>query len=134
MAVPVQLTLRDVRRTDRLEQEIERRVATLARVFPRIERCRATIELPHKSRVAGNRYRVRLELAIPGEDIVVVEDPATAGDLRAAGEEAVSKADEAVDVEHRYLFVTLKDAFEAARRQLESRADRLQGEVKTHAH
>jgi ribosome-associated translation inhibitor RaiA len=133
MAVPVQLTLRDVRRTERLEQEVERRVAALARVFPRIERCRATIEMPHRSRAAGNRYRVRLELAVPGEDIVVVEDPATVGAVRAAGDEALSKADEAADVEHRYLFVTLGDAFEAARRRLQAHADRLQGDVKARA-
>jgi ribosome-associated translation inhibitor RaiA len=133
MAVPVQLTLRDVRRTERLEEEVDRRVAALARIFPRIERCRVTIEKPHRSRAAGNRYRIRIELAVPGEDVVVVQDPATVGDLKAAGEETVSKADEAADVEHRSLLVTLRDSFEAARRQLQAHADRLKGEVKAHA-
>lgn len=132
MPVPVQLTLRHVPRTPQLEADLERRVEALARVFPRIERCHVTVEVPHRHHLHGQRFHVRLELAVPGEDVVVVRDPSPRTDRRQSEEEpSATKAAEAPDVEHRALMVALRDAFGAARRLLQTRADQLRGDMPT---
>lgn len=132
MPVPVQLTLRHVERTPELEQYLERRIASLARVFPRLERCHVTVEVPHRHHVRGQRYHVRLDLTVPGADVVVVRDPASRTERRDTDiEPAATKAAEVADVEHKALMVALRDAFDAARRRLKAHADRLRGDMPT---
>lgn len=61
----------------------------------------------------GNLYRVRLEIEVPDDQILVTRDP---GDEHA----------------HEDIYVAVRDAFDAARRQLKSYAARRRGEVKRH--
>lgn len=93
-------------RSPAVEAQIQRRVQRLERSFGRLLRCDAWIEQPHHHNRKGNTFRVRLELAVPGETLVVSRDAGT-------------------DHTHENVYVAIADAFRAARRQLQSFAQRL---------
>lgn len=105
-AFPLEIIVRDVPRTERLEQRIHDKVAKLAGLQPRITSLRVTVESPaHHRHQKGTPYRVKLEIGVPGTEIVVTHE----------SEE---------DHEHDDLSVALRDAFDAARRQLQERLDK----------
>ena len=94
MAVQLQITVREMPHSEALEAEIRRKAAGLERLHPRIIAIRATVEAPHHHKRNGNPFSVNLDIRVPGGEIVVNRDHA---------EDA---------------YVAMRDAFQAARRQL----------------
>lgn len=107
-AFPVQVTFREVLASPSLEQQIQERAAKLGAFHPRIQSCRVVVEVPQKHKHQGKLYNLRIELTLP--DGAVEVNRHAREDVR----------------------VALRDAFDAARRQLEDhrRVDR--GDVKRH--
>lgn len=103
MAVLLQITVRGIPHSDAVEAAIRRKVAALERVYARITVVRVTVEAPHHHHHQGNLFTVKVDITLPGGEIVV-------------------NRDHAVDV-----YVALRDAFQAARRQLIEHAERGQG-------
>lgn len=68
---PVQITFRDVTHSDAAEQYTRKRVAKLETFAPRITSCRVALEMPHKHARHGEHYRVRIDLTLPGAEIVL---------------------------------------------------------------
>ncbi len=91
-----------------LDEFVRRWAAKLARVHERIVSCEVVIERPHQSQHQGQHIHVRISVAVPGSDIVVSH-----------GQER--------DGAHEDAHVAVRDAFRAARRQLEDHARRLRG-------
>ena len=108
MQVPLQITLRDIKHSDALEAHIREKVDNLEEFFDRIVACRVVVELPHKHHHQGKQFNVRIDIGVPGSEIVV-------------------NRDHAEDV-----YVALRDAFDAAKRQLEDYARKIRGDAKTH--
>lgn len=71
------------------------------------------IESPHKHHRKGNLYHLRIDVTVPGDEIVVKRSP----------DEQHSHEDP---------YVAVRDAFDSARRQLEDYARKRRGKVKTH--
>lgn len=46
----------------------------LERIFPRLAFCEVTIDSPHRHKTHGREFRVRLELGVPGDVLVVSGD------------------------------------------------------------
>lgn len=113
MALPPQLTLRGMGPSPALERAVARKLAWLERYFPRIMGCRVTLEAPHRHRRKGRLYRVRIDLTVPGGELVVARNPS----LHAA---------------HADVLVAIRDAFDAARRELMDYARLKRGQVKRH--
>lgn len=86
-------------RSPSVEAQIQRWVGKLDRSFARIQRCATWIELPHHHRRKGNTFRVRVELDVPGDTLVVNRENG--------------------DSSHENVHVAIADAFRAARRQLQ---------------
>lgn len=99
MQLPVDITFRDMTPSNALEATIERWADRLARIEPRIQRCRVVIERPHRNRWTARLFHVRVELTIPGDTLVVGRDPAR-------------------DDAHADPYVAVADAFRALRGQL----------------
>jgi ribosomal subunit interface protein len=114
MQLPLQITFRHMDASPAVEARIRQRVAELERFFDRIISCRVIVECAHPRRQQGNLFRVRIDLKLPGAEIVIGRDPAA----RHAHEDA---------------HVAVRDAFDAARRLLEDRIRESRGDVKTHA-
>ena len=124
------ITFRGVERTAALEAEVATRLRRLETYYHRIMGCRVLVELGERRHDAGNRYHVRIDLTVPGEEIVVTHEGglhAAAQDLEA---EKLSRVAEP-DPERKYARVAIRHAFDVARRRLQDYARRQRGAVKT---
>ena len=108
MQLPLQITIRGVEHSDALEAHIRDKAGKLDEFFDHIMSCRVVVEMPHKHHQQGKNFTVRIDIGVPGSEIVV-------------------NRDHAEDV-----YVALRDAFDAAKRQLEDYARKIRGDVKTH--
>jgi ribosomal subunit interface protein len=108
MQLPLQITIRDVDHSEALETHIRDKAKKLDEFFDHIMSCRVVVEVPHKHHHQGKQFNVRIDIGVPGSEIVV-------------------NRDHAEDV-----YVALRDAFDAAKRQLEDYARKLHGNVKAH--
>lgn len=109
MEVTLQITTRDIPHSDALESHIREKAAKLEKFYPHIISCRIVIELPHKHHHQGRLYDVHIDITVPGGELVV---------------NRVANAD---------VYVAVRDAFDAAKRQLEDYGRKQHGDTKTHA-
>jgi ribosomal subunit interface protein len=114
MQTPLQISFRHMDTSDAVEARIRSRIEELERFFDRIISCRVVVECRHPRQHQGNLFRVRVDLKVPGHEIVVGRDP---------------EAHHA----HEDVHVAIRDAFDAARRLLEDHIRKDRGEVKLHA-
>jgi len=105
MPFPFEVRFRDMPASATLEQFARRWAAKLERIYDRIERGEVVIERPHQHHHQGQHVHVRVTLSVPGPDIVVNHE-------------------QALDGSHEDAYVAVRDAFRAARRQLEDHSER----------
>ncbi len=113
MKLSPQITFRNMHPSDVLEQNIRERAEKLSEFYDRIMNCRVIVEMQHRHHHQGNIYHVRIDLTVPGHELVVSRDPGK-------------------DHAHEDVYVAIRDAFDTARRQLEVVARRQRSEVKAH--
>ena len=113
MQTPPEIAFHNLDHSPTITARIEKRLEKLERLFDRIISCRVTVERRHNSHRKGSLFGVSIVLAVPGQQLVVNQT--------GAGNPA-----------HEDIEVALRDAFEAAERQLADYARRLRGEVKQH--
>lgn len=114
MQKPLELTFANVQHSPAIEKAVHEKVAKLERFYDRIVSCRVVVEARQQNHRKGNLFQVKIFLVVPGGEIVV--------DRTGSKNHA-----------HEEWQVALRDAFDAAVRQLEEHATRIRGEVKTHA-
>lgn len=125
-------TFRGIDPSAALEAEIRTRIDKLETYYHSIMGCRVLVELAQRHHEAGNRYHVRIDLTVPGEELVVAHEAslhATDQDIHLA---KATKQEEA-DPERKHALVAVREAFDIARRQLQDYARRHRGTVKTSA-
>jgi ribosomal subunit interface protein len=105
---PVQIVIRDMPNSHALEDHIRKKAEKLNHYYDRIGSCRIVIDVPQKHKRHGRLFCVRIDLTVPGRELVVNR-----------------KLDEDV-------YVAIRDAFHALLRQLESYSCKRRGDVKTH--
>ncbi|MDR2240454.1 MAG: ribosome-associated translation inhibitor RaiA [Zoogloeaceae bacterium] len=105
----VQITFKDFPHSDAVETHIREKVAKLETFYPHIIGCHVTVELPHRHHQQGKLHNVRIDMKVPGGVIAVNRD------------------------QHEDLYVALRDAFDAAKRQVEEHGQRQRGDVKRRA-
>ncbi len=98
MQIPLQITLRNIARSAAVEAAIRRRAAKLDRFHRHIVSCRVVVEIPSRHKQQGKEFVVRLDIKVPGSEIVVNHD------------------------HHKDLYTALQEAFHTAQRRLEDRA------------
>jgi ribosome-associated translation inhibitor RaiA len=111
VTIPVQITFRHMESSTAVETRV-RELATHLGVFSdRITSCRVVVDSPHRHHHQGKVFNVKVQLMLPGEDVVVdMERPQRDG--------------------HEDVYVVLRDAFDAAKRQLQARMSSLRNEEK----
>lgn len=131
MPVAPTITFRRLKRSDELEAAVLSHVRRLERYVPSLIAARVLVELAARHHRTGNRCHVRIDLSVPGEDIIVTHDASLRPELRAR---ATAKAQKQHDVDrlHRHASVAIREAFEVARRRAQDRTRRRRGAVKTH--
>lgn len=111
-SIPLEITFRNLESSAAVEARIRERADKLEKFCDRVMRCRVMVEAPHKHHHKGNLYHVRIDVTVPGEEIVVKRSP----DEHHA---------------HEDIYVAIRDAFNSVSRQLEDYMRRRRGEVKT---
>jgi cold shock CspA family protein len=113
-----------------VERWIRDEAAKLDEFYPRIMGCRVVVELPTRHHRRGNRYHVRIDLTVPGAELVVNQDPSLHSSFQRTGAARTAKHLE-IHVPHRELRQAIDDAFRAMGRRLQDYARRQRGDVKT---
>ena len=115
------ITFRGIDPSAALEAEIRTRIGKLETYYRSIMGCHVLVELAERHHETGNRYHVRIDLTVPGEEIVVAHEAglhATAQDVDA--EKATKEAEP--DPERKHARVAVREAFDIARRRLQDYA------------
>ena len=111
--IPLQIVWRDVAQSDALESDIRSKAEKLEEFYDKIMSCRVIVERSHGRHRKGNLHRIRIDVHVPGKELVVTRDP---------GE----------DHAHEDMYVSIRDAFDAMRRQLQDYVRIRRGQVKRH--
>jgi ribosomal subunit interface protein len=113
MTAPLHIAFRDMPVSPAVEAKIRERAAALDKFFPNIVTCKVVVESTGRAHQKGKLYYLRVELTVPGKQIVSKRHP----DEKHA---------------HEDIYVAVRDAFDETRRQLEDYSHRLKGMVKKH--
>ena len=108
MQQALQITFRDIERSEALETRIRDNAVKLEQFYPRMIGCHVTVEQVQKHQSQGRLFNVRIDANVPGGPVVATHDLSE-------------------DV-----YVAVREAFAAAQRQLEERVRRQRGDVKHH--
>ena len=108
MTVPVQIVFHEIDHSEALENHIREKSIKLESFHPKLMSAHVSVEQPHRHKHQGKLFNVRILLHVPGGELVVNRD------------------------QHQDVYVALRDAFDAARRQLEDHARKMRGDVKVH--
>ena len=111
MPASVQLTFRDMDSSPAIAAHVDRRAAKLDTFFDRLTSCHVVVEAPHRHSKHGSKFHVRIDMHVPGKELVISKN---ANDLK----------DD--------LHAVLDDAFGDAERVLESHARHARGDVRHH--
>ena len=111
VTIPVQITFRHMASSPAVETRVRELAHHLGVFSDRIQSCRVVLDSPHRHHHQGKVFNVTVQVGLPGEDVVVdMERPDRDG--------------------HEDVYVVLRDAFDAAKRQLQQRMSSLRGEPK----
>ncbi len=132
MQIPLQISYRNMESSPAVDACIREEVDKLSEFYDRIIGCRVMVEIPHQHHQHGKRFHVRVDLTVPGGEIVVKHEPSLHTSAAQAEFERHTKGHETAGA-HKDAYVALHDAFKTARRQLQDFARRQHGDVKRHA-
>jgi len=106
--LPLQITTRKLSLSETAISAIKLKAEKLETFYRQIMACRVMVETPHRHKNHGTLYNVRIDLTVPGGELIVKREP------------------------HEDVYVAIRDAFDAARRQLQNYSRRRRGDVKLH--
>ncbi|WP_019503686.1 HPF/RaiA family ribosome-associated protein [Pleurocapsa sp. PCC 7319] len=114
MQIAPEITYRNIEKTDAIDSLIREKITKLEKFCDYMNSCRVVVEKAHKHPDSGSPYKVSIDITIPhGREIAVSHNP---------------------DRGKQYppLEVVIRDAFEAARRQVVGLSTEQKGIRKTH--
>jgi ribosome-associated translation inhibitor RaiA len=113
VTIPVQITFRHMETSAAVEMRVRDLANHLGVFSDRIQTCKVVVDSPHRHHHQGKVFNVKVQLVLPGEDVVVdMERPQRDG--------------------HEDIYVVIRDAFDAAKRQLQQRMAQLRNEPSRH--
>ena len=113
MEVPLEIRFDNMEPSPAVEAAVRERAAKLEQFADSIVSCHVTIGAPHKHHRQGKLFTVKVDVRLPGGEVVASREP----DAHQA---------------HEDFQVALRDAFKAARRQLQDRLRVQRGKTKSH--
>lgn len=127
MILPLQTTFRNMDASPAVTARVQEEADKLGRYFGRITSCRVIVEAPHRHHLHGESFHIRIELRVPGQELVVAHEPTLIHE-----EQSESHKHLEIEGPHKDVYVAIRDAFKAMRRQLQDYVHCLRHEVKTH--
>ena len=114
MAIPLELSFRNLERSDFIEDNVKQRCKRLDTLSGEITYCHVVVGAPHKHQNKGNHYEVHVEIRVPGAELAVTRNTGTSD-------------------AHEDLYVALRDAFDALERRLTRWKEKRRLDVKEHS-
>jgi len=127
----LQVTFRNIKSSPAVEEWVREAAGKLETFYGQITGCHVAVEVPHRHHVKGALYHVRIDLTLPGGELVIKREANLGNSARRARETEITKQEE-IEVPHKNLRLAINDAFKAAARRLQDYAQRQRGDVKTH--
>jgi ribosome-associated translation inhibitor RaiA len=123
-------------RSAAIEEAIRDKARKLESFYDRVLACRVVVEAPHRRHHKGKAYLVRIDLTVPGGELVVNRDSnrlnaAKLRDPELAGQDLAESHEPGKHASHADVYVAIRDAFDSAARKLQDYARKRRGEVKT---
>lgn len=115
MKQPLEITYRNVTKSDAIETLIHEKAAKLDRLHDSIISCRVSVERPQEYQKSGNQFRVRIDLRLP------------------PGKELVTRRESGKGEMHEGLHKVITDAFHSMERQLKKIKGKQEAHVKNNA-
>lgn len=106
MKIPLQISFHDMPVSPALETLIREKAAKLEQFHPNMTGCRVVVDKPHNHSQQGEQFAVTVDVSVPGASLVVNH------------------------VRNEDANIAVRDAFLAARRQVEDHVKRKQAEVR----
>jgi ribosome-associated translation inhibitor RaiA len=91
MILPVQITFRNMPPSDAVAARVQEEAEKLDEFYRRITSCRVIVEIPHRHHTLGEQFHVRIELGVPGGEIVVRHEPSLHSAVRRGDQEEWEK-------------------------------------------
>ena len=113
MQQPLQITFRGIPHSDAVKSAIEEKAKKLDHFYEKIMSCRVVVEAPHTQHQHGNIFHIRIDITVPGGELVANRSPSK-------------------HQAHEDIYVAIRDAFDAAKRQLQNFNRKQKGQVKFH--
>lgn len=113
MQIPLQITFRHMDPSPAVESRIRKEASKLELYHEHVMSCRVVLEAPHRHHHKGKLYHLSIDLKAPGKELAVT---------RKHHEQHA----------HEDIYVAIRDAFDAMKRQLANYARRQRGDVKSH--
>jgi cold shock CspA family protein/ribosome-associated translation inhibitor RaiA len=137
MENPLRITFRNMPPSPAIENNIREKAAKLDAYFDRILGCHVVVEAPHRHHHKGKAYLVRIDLTVPGGELVINRVPkrlnaAALRDPELAGKDFTESHEPSKHGAHEDLYVAIRDAFNSAARKLQDFARKRRGKVKVH--
>ncbi|WP_341539648.1 HPF/RaiA family ribosome-associated protein [Chthoniobacter flavus] len=132
MTTTAQTTFRNMAPSEAVTERVQKETEKLGKYFDRITSCSVVIEAPQKHHHHGEPFHVRIELGVPGKELVVTQKPTVRAILEQDTDGRAHKAQN-IEAPHKDVYVAIRDGFAALRRQLRDYVHCLRHEVKTHA-
>jgi ribosomal subunit interface protein len=111
MKLPLEIVFRNLKPSAAIETNVRERAEKLETFYSDIMSCRVVVEADHKHHHKGNLYHVRVDVTVPGTELIANREPHE-------------------NHAHEDVYVAIRDSFNAMRRQLEDYARRRRGDVK----
>lgn len=108
MQYPVQVTFRDMSISDAIEAACWEEAEKLERYCPRLTSCRVVVAESHRRRRQGNLFEIRIDLTLPGTELVVNREPPA-------------------HAQHEDVQVAIRESFDTARRLLKKHVEKAHG-------
>jgi cold shock CspA family protein len=121
-----------------IEAHIREAALKLDSFYDEIMGCRVLVETPHQHHRKGKQFHVRIDLTVPGGEIVVRRAPRLIADTPLRYQKVPNDVELQESREpskyavHDDIQLAIRDAFDAARRKLQDYARRRRGVLKLH--
>ncbi len=116
MIIPVQTSFHNVDHSDAVIDRIQKEADKLDQYYDRITSCRVVVEAAHHHRSHGEPFHIRIELGVPGRELVVAHEPTRRAH---GGDEAHPHKRDDLLAPHKDIYIAIRDSFRAMRRQLQ---------------
>ena len=130
MRLIADITYRNAPPSEWLNADIQKLVARLRTYCANLQSCKVLVEIPHRHHEQGNHFRVRIDMIVPGDKIVVGHEPGPG--IEGDRDRNLSHRKPEIEAVRKDAARTFRQAFSVAKRQLQDYAQRRRLEVKTH--